>query len=275
MRRRQDRAIVVVVCDEHRPCGDADAEDDGGYRQPLGGARRSFAEVSDGPQGQIGRAVQGEHRHHCEPGGHRVGGEQVDDPAGEHVRGVERHALDEVGECDSPEEGGADAPDRVRPQPRRPPARPLVLLAPLERDHTHDQQHEDQEQRDVEAREQRRVPRGERGEGRSGSDHQPHLVAVPYRPDRLEHEAALALVARQYRQQHADAEVEPLEQEVAAPKDADHDEPDLFEAHVMHLPGSGGALEPGGWIGSVARNAASGRSRRHRAWRTAARTRLG
>ena len=269
MRRRQNRAIVVVVRDEHGPCPHAGAEHDGGYRQPPGGARRSFAEVSDGPQGQIGRPVQGEHRHHREPGGHRVGGEQVDDPAGEHMRGIERHALDEVGECDSPEEGGADAPDRVRPQPHRPPARPLVLLAPLERDHTHDQQNEDQEQCDVEAGEQRRIPRGERGEGRSGSDHEPHLVAIPYRPDRLEHEAALALVARQYRQQHADAEVEPLEQEVAAPEEADHDEPDLLEAHVMHLPADPPAVDPAG------RNAASGRSRRPRARRTAARTRSG
>ena len=60
----------------------------------------------------------------------------------------------------------------------------LVLLAPLERDHADDQQHEHQQQGEVEAREHRRVPRGERGERRAAGDHEPDLVAVPHRADR-------------------------------------------------------------------------------------------
>ena len=88
---------------------------------------RPVAEVSCRAQGQVGRAVQGEDRHDREPGSHGVGAEQVDDSAGEHVRGVERHSLDEVGECDAPEEGGTEAADRVCPQPCPAPPRALLL----------------------------------------------------------------------------------------------------------------------------------------------------
>ncbi len=109
---------------------------------------------------------------------------------------------------------------------------PVALLAPFKRDDSDDQEHQDQQDRDVEAREQRRVPGREGGERSSRGEDQPHLVAVPHRPDGLEHEAAFALVAGEDREQHPDAEVEPLEQEVAPPKDGDQDEPEDLESHV-------------------------------------------
>ena len=51
---------------------------------------------------------------------------------------------------------------------------------------TDDQEDEHEEQRDVEPGEHRRVPRWEGSERRSGGDDEPHLVAVPHRPDRLQ-----------------------------------------------------------------------------------------
>ena len=209
------------------------------------------------------------------PASDGVGAEQVEEVAGEDVRGVQRHAVDEVGQRDSPDERGADASDRVRPQPGGPPARAVVLLAPLERDHADDQQHEDQQQRDVEAGEHRRVPGREGGEGRAGGDHQPHLVAVPHRSDRLEHQAALALVAGEDREQHPDAEVEPLEQEVAAPEDARSGRTRTPRAPCQPAPVAGAdSRAPAGRparrrrrsaAGPRARSGASGRSRRSRA----------
>ena len=46
---------------------------------------------------------------------------------------------------------------------------------------------------------------------------------------------ALAARPRQERQQHPDAEVEPLEQEVAAPENGDQAEPDGLERHLTAL----------------------------------------
>ena len=230
-------AVVVVVGDDDGPGADAGAEDAAGTasRRAVAAARPRRSPMR--AQGQVGRAVSGEHRHHREPGGHRVGAEQVEDVAGEHVRGVERHALRRGWRARPPRGTRRRRCRSCSPTARSPASAALVvLLAPLERDHADDQQHEDQQQRDVEAREQRRVPGREGGEGRAGGDHQPHLVAVPDRADRLEHEAALALVAGEHRQQHADAEVEPLEQEVAAPEERDQRRTRLLKAHVMHLP---------------------------------------
>ena len=47
----------------------------------------------------------------------------------------------------------------------------------------------------------------------------------------LEHRALLLGVAAEERQQHADAEVEPLEHEVARPENGEQTEPELLETH--------------------------------------------
>ena len=50
---------------------------------------------------------------------------------------------------------------------------------------------------------------------------QPDLVAVPDGPDGVDQDAAFAVVAAEYRQQDADAEVEAFEDEVAGQQDGD------------------------------------------------------
>ena len=128
------------------------------------------------------------------------------------------------------------------------------FAAPLERDDANDQEHEHEQQGEVEARERGGVPGREGGEGRAARYHQPDLVAVPHRTDRIEHRPPVVLVARQEREQGADAEVEALEQEVAGPEDGDEQEPELrrlmADALVAHrrkagllavVPSSGGS----------------------------------
>ena len=67
--------------------------------------------------------------------------------------------------------GMPDCGARVEPRPERAPAWALGLAAPLEGDDPDDQEHEQEQQRDVEAREHGRVPDRERGErGRPGDD---------------------------------------------------------------------------------------------------------
>ena len=154
-----------------------------------------------------------------------------------------------------------------------------ALLAPLEREHAHDQEREDEEEGEVEAREHRRVPDREGGERRAAGDHEPDLVPVPDRPDRLEHRRAVALAPAEDGQEHADAEVEALEHEVARPEEREQAEPEDLERHLstpapapappprLRRPGLG-RVEPG-----VA--AHEEEVDRRRAPRTATRTRPG
>ena len=85
---------------------------------------------------------------------------------------------------------------------------------------------QDQQQRQVEAGEQGGVPLGEGGEHRAAGGDQPDLVAVPDRADGVDQDAALAVVAAEHGQQHADAEVEALQDEVADEQHGDEQEPD-------------------------------------------------
>ena len=110
-------------------------------------------------------------------------------------------------------------------------------LAPeLEPDVAHDQAHQDQEECEVEAGEEGRVPLREGRERGPPGDDQPDLVAVPHGPDRVQHGAALGLVVSDRAHEHPDPEVEALEHEVAQPQDRDEQEPDRLECRVvLHL----------------------------------------
>ncbi len=109
------------------------------------------------------------------------------------------------------------------------------LASVLERHSAHDEREQDEQQRQVEAAEQRRVPLGEGGEGRAAGGEEPDLVAVPHRADGGDQDASLGLVVREDRKQHADTEVEPLENEVADPQHGDQAEPHGGELHETLL----------------------------------------
>src|SRR5674476_869871 len=80
-----------------------------------------------------------------------------------------------------------------------------------------------------------RIPAREGREGRPAGGQQPDLVAVPHGPDRMDDHALVGFVAAQRADQHADAEIEALEDEVADPQDADQSEPEgLQEVRVVH-----------------------------------------
>jgi hypothetical protein len=80
-----------------------------------------------------------------------------------------------------------------------------------------DQRHQDQQQGQVEGAEHGRVPAGERRERGAARGQQPDLVAVPDRPDGVDHDPAAGLVPAEHGQQDADAEVEAFQYEVAGP----------------------------------------------------------
>ena len=217
-----------------RPGPHEEAEDEEGRRQrePHGGVVRATLEHAGRAQPEEERPVEGEERECGQPPEQRIRVEKVEQVAGEVALCVDRHAVDHVRERDAPEErghGARDGEDRV------PAAAPLLLrafVAVLDRDAADDEADEHEEEGEIEAREERRVPAGERRERRAAGDEQPHLVAVPDRADRADERPALADVTADEGQEHADAEVEPLQDEVARPEHDDEEEPERLQVPV-------------------------------------------
>ena len=213
---------------------------------------RALAQIADRAHRQIGRAVEGEQEHERDPAEHGVAGEEIPEAAGEVAARVDR---DPVRRSESPMPQMSDdrrCCRRCSPSIQTRRQRGLSLFSRHSNETTRMiRKKRIEQQREVEAREHRPVPGRERREGRAARDDEPDLVPVPDRPDRLEHRPPLALVARQERQQHPDAEVEALEHEVAAPQDGDQDEPEILRgSSVGHrrrveAPGSSASAGPG------------------------------
>ncbi len=155
---------------------------------------------------------------------------QVEQGAGELMLCVDRHSLDDVRKRDTPQDRGEQAPGEGHPVPTVRPRLVVLLMAKLERHAAQDQPDEDEEERDVEPAEECRVPERKGSERRSAGEDEPHLIAVPHRADAADHHASLDVVATDERQQHADAEVEALEEEVIDPEQCDDAEPEDLQA---------------------------------------------
>ncbi len=210
--------------DEHKGCGHD--------REPPGRSARTLQHLVLRLEREIDGAVQREDREGHEAPEERVRVEQRQQRAGVLPVRVDRHALQHVRERHTPEQRRKSGAEEDRAIPPRPPARRITLAAVLEGDTAHDERDEDQEQREVEPREQRGVPAGEGSEGRAAGREEPHLVAVPDRPDRVDHHPPVGVVLGQKRQQRSDAEIESLEHEVADPEDGDQREPQDFQVPV-------------------------------------------
>ncbi len=230
-RRREEILVVAVHRDRDGPHEIDRGQHGTGNRELPRRTLGTGAELTCRAEPQERRPVEREERDDRDAREHAVGAEQIQEVAGEVAVRVDRGAVDERRQPDPPEKRRAEAADRVRPCPRRPPPGRLALRAPLERDDANDQEEQDEQQREVEAREHRRVPGGEGRERRSAGDDEPDLVAVPDRSDRPQGGTPLLVRARDERKQHPDPEVEPLEQEIRRPDDEDQAEPEGLEVH--------------------------------------------
>ena len=116
------------------------------------------------------------------------------------------------------------------------PARLLAgvgLGAELEGHPAHDQRGQHQEERQIEAAEQRGVPVREGREHRAAGSQQPHLVRIPHRPDGVDDEAALLILLPDDPQQDADPVVEAFEDKETGEKHADQNEPEGIKFHEL------------------------------------------
>ena len=92
-----------------------------------------------------------------------------------------------------------------------------------------DQRCEHEKEGEVETAEDRGVPEWERSEGGSARSEEPDLIAVPNRPDGIDHDATVHIVLRDEGEQSPNPEVEAFEEEVPQPENPDQGEPELFE----------------------------------------------
>ena len=176
--------------------------------------------------GQDGQATQdcerGQQRE--EAAGELMGGagqrlvnqRRVNDGAGSDVDDLNLHALHEVREGHTQQQRDEPCGDRVRPVPGEAPLLGGDLRAPLE---CHD------EEGQVHAGEHGRVPLGERGEGCAARSEQPDLVTVPVGADGAHCLSALTVALGNEGEEHTDAEVEALEDQVDRPQNGDENEP--------------------------------------------------
>ena len=150
-------------------------------------------------------------------------------------RGIEvkGHAEEQVAEGDAEHDGRHRAPDKEPPVPGIAPAR-IGHLAPIV---DPDRPEEEGEQREyqggVEARESRRVDERPRGEGRARGRDEPHLVALPGRADRVDHDPPLLVGAPDERQQRAYPQVPAVGQGEADEQHPDEQPPDDLERFVV------------------------------------------
>ena len=191
----------------------------------------ALLQLAFGLQVEVDRAVHGAAGDGERTDQQRVGLEQIDESAGELVVGPDGDAADGVADGDAEHEGRAGAREREGEVPvPAPPAR-IALAAELDRDGAADQRREQQHEGQVEGAERGGVGDGEGGEQRAAEGHEPDLVAVPQRADGVHHDAAL-LVAADEQVQHADAEVEAVEDGVAGEQHAQKEEPQDVQVHL-------------------------------------------
>ena len=212
------------------PDDEADDERGGERGHPAGDLPGPLAHVAGGLQAQERRAVQQAQQDQGDPGPQRVGLQQVPERPGEVLGRVDRQPAQQPGQGHADQQRGQHAAGGQQHVPGAAPAGRVPLAAVLERHAADDQGGQQQHQREVVGREHGRVPAGERGEHGGPGHDQPDLVAVPQRPDGVDRRPAAGLVAADHGVQHADAEVEPLQDEEPGPQDRDDDVPERDEA---------------------------------------------
>ena len=193
---------------------------------PAGHLPGPLPHPAGGLQAQERRAVQQADQDQGDAGEQGVGLEQVPERAGVVLGRVDRQSVQQPGQRHADQQRGQHAAHGQQHIPGAAPAG-RVALAPVLKGHPADDQGDQQQhQGEVVGREHRRVPARERGEHGGPGHDQPDLVAVPQRPDRVDGRPAAGLVGADHGVQHADAEVEPLQNEEAGPQDRDDDVPE-------------------------------------------------
>jgi hypothetical protein len=220
---------------ERRPDGKRCQKHGDGKGAAAGRPACPFTQVLRRPHGQPGGPVQQAQQRERDPEAEPVPGEHGAGRAGEVASGVQRDPCQRPAQHEPDQQRDQEAAPDHRQAPAGARPRRLRAVAELEGHPAHDQRAEQQQNRQVERREDRGVPGGERPEHRGDGDHEPDHVAVPDRADARDRCALLVLGPAEPAVQCADPEVEAVEDEEARPEHGDEDEPQHGEVHGIPL----------------------------------------
>jgi hypothetical protein len=157
-------------------------------------------------------------------------GAVVDGDAAE--EGAEDDALAKSRQC----RAATERPVPHMSKPSRPEAK-------LEGKAAENQGEEHQNERHVEGRQQNGVGDRECGDEKRAAEHQPRLVAVPDRRDRVHHEIAVG-IARGEREQDADAEIETIHHDIHRDAERHHEAEQERQIHRRHSAGDLAGADP-------------------------------
>ena len=188
-------ATSTPSCIDERPGQEGGHGDGRDRRDPRGDRPRALLDRAGGLEAEEDRAVGEEERQGRHAAEQRIGLQQREQRRRCTRRGASIGTPWTMLAQPTPHSSAGRKLPTMIAHSQRVRQRLRVALAPeLEPDVAHDQADQDQEEREVEAGEERRVPLREGRERGAPGDDQPDLVAVPHGPDRVQHGAALGLV---------------------------------------------------------------------------------
>ena len=144
---------------------------------------------------------------------------------------LDMDALKDGAERDPLRQRGDARAERERDVPQRPVTR--IAPAELERDAAEDQPEQHCDDQRVGRRQDDRIGEREGGEQAAAAHHQPGLVAVPDRRDRV-HRLVALVADREAREEDADAEIEAVHDDIGEDREADDPGPDDGEIDAAH-----------------------------------------
>ncbi|MNT20205.1 hypothetical protein D3C72_1555060 [compost metagenome] len=224
-RRPAEPALKIERLEERRPQADDAHGGDCAERAFEGEAASPVRQVAMGLHDQPGGAEQriadddgdaGDDRERCQPVPPTAGIGAIFD----------RNALNQRPERDALREGGQHRAAGESPVPEI--LGPSRAPAVLEGDATEDEADDHGDNRRVERRQNGRIGKRKHRHQAAAAQHEPGLVAVPDGRDRIHHHVAIMLL-RKEREEDADTEVEPVEDDIGEIGKGDEGRPDECE----------------------------------------------
>ena len=139
---------------------------------------------------------------------------------------LEGHALEDISDRHTKDQGGRKPSHKKGPVPRRTPGLRGTLGPVLESYRTQDQRRQDSEHGQVEPGKAHRINEGPGREDGATPEDEPDLVAFPGRPDGVDHHPPLAIIPRHKGQKGGDAKVKTVSERKADQQDAHQAPPD-------------------------------------------------
>src|SRR3569832_1953254 len=145
---------------------------------------------------------------------------------------MEGHAAQHVSNRNAEYQSGNEPADEQCPIPPVSPPHVFPLRSILEAYGTQDECEQDGEHREIEAGKRNSVKRGPRRKDRPASEDQPNLVALPRRPDAVDHDATLDVRPRHEWQQGSRSQIETVSYREPDEQDSEQKPPDDAQRFV-------------------------------------------